>query len=107
MNSPSDSRARATAAQDDATALVASMCPSDPSVIMAGLRRYLYRSMKPRANGTRHLDSCRNARVNATWFECQKECLDAQMLLIWEATWRRLYERPQPEQRDLFAEVAG
>lgn len=103
---------RATAAQDDACTedavlVVASMCPSDPSVIMAGLRRYLYRSMKPRANGTRHLDSCRNARVNATWFECQKECTHAQTLLIWESTWRRLYERPQPEQRALFAEVAG
>jgi hypothetical protein len=92
---------------NDVTALVAAMAPSDPAQIVAALRRWLYRSMKPRANGTRHLDSCRNARVNASWFECQKECTDAQVSLVWAERFLTAHERPQPEQRSFLEGVAG
>jgi hypothetical protein len=69
------------------TEIVAGQCPSDPIAVIDGLRWALDRSMKARANGTQHLDSCRNARVNASWFACQRECTYAQILLAWADTW--------------------
>jgi hypothetical protein len=79
------------------TEIAAAACPSDPLDVIDGLRWALSRSMKSRANGTLHLDSCRNARVNASWFECQKECTHAQILLIWADTW--ISRHPAAEER--------
>lgn len=71
----------------DAEAIAVAACPADPCELIAGFRLMLWRAMKPRANGTRHLDSCRNARINATWFACQPECEQAQILLVWGDVW--------------------
>lgn len=49
--------------------------------IIGSFHKALHKAMKPRANGTMHLDTCRNARVNSQWFPCQDECTEAQALL--------------------------
>ena len=74
-------------------------CPDDAPGIMAALAHRLYWSMKSRANGTRHLDSCRNARVNATWFPCQDECTDAQTLIVWAQTYRQRHAPAEQARR--------
>lgn len=56
--------------------------PADPLLVLVAARWALSRAMLPRANGSRHLESCRNARVNSQWFECSKDCSRAQVTLF-------------------------
>lgn len=44
--------------------------------------RVLRKAMRSRANGTRHLDSCRNVHVNASWYPCSDPCREAQDVLL-------------------------
>lgn len=77
--------------------IVARECPTDPGEIIAGYQRALSKAMKPRADGGRHLDTCRNARVNSQWFRCQDECTDAQVMLVWGPLWlERQQQRAAP-----------
>ena len=48
---------------------------------MADYDRLLRRAMKKRADGSLHLDTCFNARVNSKMYSCQPDCTEAQRLI--------------------------
>lgn len=84
---PAPPAAPRDAAREPLDLTIARECPSDPRELVAGFCRALRKATKPRADGSRHLDGCRNARVNSQWFACQDECTDAQVLLVWGLLW--------------------
>lgn len=54
----------------------------DSYTLLRDAHRALERSMRTRANGTRHARGCFNAQVNATWYECSPACKEANRVLI-------------------------
>ena len=85
----------------DAAAMAA--CPNDPLVVIAALRRSLFKAMRQRANGSWHLRTCLGSQVTATPMACSDDCLTAQIRLKWAECWA---ERPRHEQGELWEQSA-